>query len=165
MMDTIREQLVKRPKMPEDGIKKFLIIAGAITAAIVLIGISMGFIQNWLVTELCIFGSIGIVWGGIVLAGRLNVEYEYIIAGDEIQVDKIFNKRSRKTLCSFKLRSAEAFYASEKRLQDATIVDACGEGQKYTVEFNDPSDGKTVLIFTPDEKTLDAVKPYLPRLS
>lgn len=167
-MDGIREQLVKRPKSPQDAPKKAMMVLGGVAAAAILLSVCLSVARNfpgasWILVELGVLGAIALVWAGWVLSGRLNVEYEYIIAGGEIQVDKIFNKKSRKTLCSFVLRSADAFYASEKNIPNATVYDVCGEGQRYTIEFSDGQNGKFALVFTPDERTLEVIRPYLPR--
>ena len=161
-MDGIREQLVVKPRDSSDGIKKALILMGALLAAIILLTVILT-VGNAILTELGILLAIGIIWGGWWLTGSLNVEYEYIVFNNELQVDKIINKRSRKTLCSLNLRKAEAFYRSEKHLENATEINVCGDGDKYTIEYSDGAYGKTVLIFTPDERTLAMITPYLPR--
>lgn len=161
-MEGIREQLVKRPR----GRRESLGTAAVLIAALILASLAFGIIyvlSGGMLAVVAVVVSGGILWGGWWLTGMFSVEYEYVIVGGELSVDKITNKRSRKTLCSVKLRSAEAFYGSEKHLRDASEVDACGEGEKYTVEYSDPVHGKTLLIFTPDERTLEMIKPYLPR--
>lgn len=162
-MDGIREQLVKKPRTPEDRVKKIILTLSGIPASGILFGILSLISDSVFVYELGVLLAIGLLWGGWYLGTRLNVEYEYTVVGQEFSVDKIFNKRSRKPLCTLNLRSAEAFYASEKHIDGATEIDVCGEGERYTVVYDDPGYGKTALIFTPDERTLEAVKPYLPR--
>lgn len=161
-MDGIREQLVKKPMTPEDKVKKIILTLSGIPISGVIIGLLLT-TGNVIFLELGVLASIVILWGGWYLGTRLNVEYEYSVVGPEFSVDKIFNKRSRKPLCSMNLKSTETFYASEKHVDGATEIDVCGEGNRYTLVYDDPSYGKTVLIFTPDELTLEAVKPYLPR--
>lgn len=154
--------MVKKPSDPTDKIKRVMILVGALIAAIILLTLIIT-VGNVFVTEIGILLAIGIIWGGWWLTGMFNIEYEYIIYGNELQIDKIVNKRSRKTLCTLNLRSAEAFYRSEKALNNATEINACGAGDRYTIEYNDQQHGKTVLIFTPDERTLAMITPYLPR--
>lgn len=163
-MDSIREQLVQRPHSPDENAKKIIIII-AVTAAMILIVLLALATGNLLITELGIFAAIALPFLGWWLIGRFNVEYEYDIYGSDMRIDKIYNKRSRKTMAEFDLKKAEAFYDSERVPDDASAVSACGEGKKYTLIFNHPTLGKTALVFTPDEKTLDVIKPYLPRLS
>lgn len=162
-MEGIREQLVTKPADKGDFIKKGAILAAALLLA-VLVEVAFAAFAASLFT---IFGGVlgvGILIGGWFLAGNLNVEYEYSIVSDEMSVNKISNKRSRKTLCVVSLRSAEGFYTGEKTLTDATEINACGDGERYSIVYNDSKYGRTVIVFTPDERTLAAVKPYLPRL-
>ena len=164
-MEGLREQLVKRPMTTHDRTKKALIMTGSVIIAVVIFAVLGVFVTNWFALEIGALLLVGLVWGGWLLAGRLNVEYEYIIVGGEMSVDKIFNKKSRKTLCSLQLRTAEGFFKGERTPDDAFVIDVCGSGEKYTIEYSDPDRGHTALIFTPDERTLELLKPYLPRLS
>lgn len=161
-MDGIREQLVKKPQEPADGAKKIMVLFGALVVAIIVLTTIIA-IGNMIVTELGILIVIGILWGGWWLTGMFNVEYEYVVFSGDLQIDKIINKRTRKTLCTLSLRKAEAFYKSEKSAPNATEINACGEGDRYTIEYSDSQHGKTFLVFTPDERTLAMITPYLPR--
>ncbi len=163
-MEGIREQLVTKERSPSDGIKKLLIIIAAFLLAVVIVTVCVFIINSWILMYVGIFGAIGVMWGGMVLSGNLNVEYEYAVVGTVISVDKIINKRSRKTLCEFDLRKAKAFYSGERE-SDCTEVYACGDSDKYSIEYEDEKYGRALLIFTPDEKTLEAVSKYLPRMS
>ncbi len=163
-MEGIREQLVERPRTAADAVKKIMILAAAFLLAVLIIALTRVFLStHWLALELSILASIGVLWGGWTLSNRLNIEYEYAIVGGELSIDKIFNKRSRKPLCSMTLRKAEGFYKGEKA-GDCTVIDAAGFGEKYTIVYSDPNFGKTALIITPDERTLEALAPYLPRV-
>lgn len=48
---------------------------------------------------------------------------------------------------------------------DATVVSAAGDDDVYTIEYTDRKLGKTLIHFSPDERTLEMISPYLPRLS
>ena len=161
-MDGIREQLVARPKTSEDAVKKIIILVAAIVAAVVVFaGIYIA--SKGMLLPIGFLAAGLIIWGGWWLTEQFNVEYEYTVLGAEMRIDKIVNKRSRKMLCEVSLKSADAFYASEKHISGASEISACGDGDRYSIEFTDQKLGKTVLVFTPDERTLEAVKPYLPR--
>lgn len=161
-MDGIREQLVARPRTSEDNVKKIIILAAAILLAVLaLAGIYIA--SKGMLLPIGFLAAGLIIWGGWWLTEQFNVEYEYTVIGQEMRVDKILNKRSRKLLCEVQLKKADAFYSSEKHLNGASEISACGDGDRYSIEFSDQKYGKTVLIFTPDERTLEAIKPYLPR--
>lgn len=163
-MEGIREQLVKRPATFVDSVKKIGIICLSFLLAAILIIFARAFASGlYFVLELAVLVAIGIVAGGIYLSTRLNVEYEYAIIDGELTIDKIYNKRSRKNICSLTLRSADAFYRSEHVTDGSSVIEACGEGDRYTIEYSDQARGKTQLVITPDERTLEVLKIYLPR--
>ena len=162
-MDGICEQLVKRPVGPEDNAKKIMILAGAVLLGVVAFAV-IYLVSGGLLGPIAILAAGAIIWGGWTFSGRLNVEYEYTVVGQELRVDKIYNQKSRKMMVEMQLKNADAFYSGEKHLNDASEISACGEGERYTIEFDDEKYGKTLLYFTPDERTFEAVKRYLPRL-
>lgn len=162
-METVREQLVKRPAQQSDIIVKYGSWAGAailIFAAFMLL-VPLGGLFVVAATLLTML----ILWGAYYISGLVNVEYEYCIAGAEFSVDKIINQSKRKTLCSFNLKSAVGFYKTKKQISDATVISAESYGDVYTIEYNDPKYGRTIVYFSPDERTLEMITPYLPSLS
>lgn len=162
-METVREQLVSKPVGQSDGMIKICIAA----AAAMIAGLAFIFctLLGGIFIMIGILFSVLVLWLGYYLIGLRNVEYEYCIAGSEFSIDKITNQSKRKTLCSFNLRNAVGFYKTKKALQDATVISAEGNGDIYSIEYKDPKYGKTVVYFTPDERTLEMITPYLPRLS
>ena len=162
-MENIREQLVKRQPQPNDSLVKYgsYVIGGTLILGEAVIFFSLG----------GLFAVIGILaitltgWGTVYFSGLVNVEYEYCIAGPELSIDKIVDQKKRKTLCSLNLKNADGFYRSRKQLQNVTVVSAEGEGEAYTIEYTDPKYGRTLIYFTPDERTLEMITKYLPRLS
>lgn len=162
-MEGIREQLVTKPMEKSDFVKKCGILTAALILA-VLIELAFAAFAGGIYEIIGGIIGIGILIGGWFLAGNLNVEYEYSVVCDEMSVNKISNKRFRKNLCIVNLRSAEGFYRGVKTLNDATEINVCGDGERYSIVYSDPRYGRSVVVFTPDERTLEAVKPYLPRL-
>ena len=162
-METVREQLVKRPAQQSDIFVKYGSWAGAAIlffAAFMLL-VPLGGLFVVAATLLTML----ILWGAYYISGLVNVEYEYCIAGAEFSVDKIINQSKRKTLSSFNLKSAVGFYKTKKQISDATVISAESYGDVYTIEYNDPKYGRTIVYFSPDERTLEMITPYLPRLS
>jgi hypothetical protein len=162
-METVREQLVKRPAKQSDIFVKYgawAVAAIIITAAIFTL-VPLG--EIFIVAAALL--TMLVLWGAYYVSGLANVEYEYCIAGAEFSVDKIVNQSKRKTLCSFNLKSAAGFYKTKKELSDATVISAESYGEVYTIEYSDPKYGRTLVYFSPDERTLEMITPYLPRLS
>lgn len=162
-METVREQLVKRPAKQSDIFVKYgawAVAAIIITAAIFTL-VPLG--EIFIVAAALL--TMLVLCGAYYVSGLANVEYEYCIAGAEFSVDKIVNQSKRKTLCSFNLKSAAGFYKTKKELSDATVISAESYGEVYTIEYSDPKYGRTLVYFSPDERTLEMITPYLPRLS
>lgn len=163
IMDVFVEQLVKKPADGKSTALKILIAFGVILVSLfclylMLIGI--------VIALLLIFAAI---YGGFYLISGLNAEYEYIVTNGEIDIDKIIAKRKRKRLITAKPSKFEAFgkLADAAPVSGITVVEANGiadeEAEDYYIDFTHDSFGKVRLIFTPTERTLEAVTPFLPR--
>lgn len=163
IMDVFVEQLVKKPANGKTLALKILIAFGVILVSLfclylMLIGI--------VIALLLIFAAI---YGGFYLISGLNAEYEYIVTNGEIDIDKIIAKRKRKRLITAKPSKFEAFgkLADAAPVSGITVVEANGiadeEAEDYYIDFTHDSFGKVRLIFTPTERTLEAVTPFLPR--
>lgn len=163
-MEGIREQLVKKAVTNSDKVKTFLLLTGALLLAIVVVLVfNILFGTTMILIGLLLAG--GILYGGYWLTGELSIEYEYCFTSGELSVDKIINRKRRKSMCSVTLRSAESFMKNPKSLPEMTQINACGDdGEVYVIIYNDEKYGKSALRFTPDEKMLEAIKPYLPRV-
>lgn len=162
-MDVFVEQLVKKPASGKTLALKILIVFGIIIVSafclyLMLIGIIMAL--------LLVFAAI---YGGIYLIKGLNAEYEYIVTNGEIDIDKIIAQRKRKRLITAKPSKFEAFgkLANAPDVSGITIVEASGipdeEAEDYYIDFTHDSFGKVRLIFTPTERTIAAITPFLPR--
>ncbi len=162
-MEGIREQLVKKPVDSQDKLKSALVLAASLVLAIIVVFLVAVFASVMMLVGLIFAGLI--MWGGWWLTGEFSVEYEYCYSNGELTVDKIINRRRRKNMCSVELRRADTFYKNPSKLPDATVISAVGELEDvYAISYNDPTYGAAVLVFTPDERMLEAIKPYLPRI-
>jgi len=162
-MEGIREQLVKKPVDSQDKLKTVLVLAGSLILAIIVVFLVAVYASVMMIVGLIFAGLI--MWGGYWLTGEFSVEYEYCYSNGELSVDKIINRRRRKSMCSVDLRHADAFYMNPAKLPDATVISAVGELEDvYAISYNDPTYGAAVLVFTPDERMLETIKPYLPRV-
>ncbi len=163
-MEGIREQLVKKPVTNSDKVKTYGVLAAALLLAVIVFMLINIYLGSTMIIVAIILAGI-ILWGGYWLTGEFSVEYEYCFSAGELSVDKIINQRRRKPMCSVDLRTADSFTKSPKKLPDVTVIDACGDqGEQYAIEYNDRKYGRCVFLFTPDERMLEAIKPYLPRM-
>ena len=162
-MDVFVEQLVQRKK----GRKDYTIMAGAGILGIVILAVS---------TMVAVLGPFlllivaGVFVGIYYVGASRNLEYEYSTTNGDFTVDQIVNRRSRKRICSFDLKTVEemgqynaaAFQNRNFARQLMVGEDDMGTDAWYMVVHLKDS-GSTLLVYNPNERMLAAIKPFLPR--
>ncbi len=155
-MDNICEQIVVKSRTGGDRAKAVLIILGmAVLSAVLLF---LAFITGFLVLVLI---AIAAVVGGIYLLNGIEVEYEYIITNNELDIDKIIGRRTRKRMITVDLSQAEdlCVYNSETEPEtDATVFATTGlEKDAYYLFVRHSDYGKVGVIFNPNSRTREAM--------
>ena len=166
--DIICEQLVKR----KIGPKQMVIVA--------LVG-SLGLILAWVLFDLAfVFVDRTAMLGAILFIGCialtvylvrfiLLVEYEYSFVNGELTVDKISAKSKRKHMIDVSVKHFEKIgkYDPEKvnNLKVEVVRDYASDSYApetvYAYYKDNGSGRKTLLIFTPNEKLIGSIKPYV----
>jgi hypothetical protein len=113
----------------------------------------------------------GAVWGMTILWHRLDLEFEYIITNGEMDVDKIMGRRSRKRLFTVDCRTFDILapckeeYRNEIESQSVTCrIDVSshpGAPGRWFAVYNAKDGARTLLIFEPNDKMLDAFGLYI----
>lgn len=158
--DFYSEQLVSKRAGGSDTAKKILI--GVLTALVA----AFFFLIIIFPLSLLIVGLI--FYGGYYLMTGIDTEYEYILTNGDLDIDKITGKRKRKRLLSTKIGDFTSFGKLEEapeaadKVTTVLVTDGTDEGAYYA-DFKHQSAGNVRLIFTPDEKTMEGVKMFLPR--
>ena len=146
----------------------------------VTIWLTMGLVVLLAVASLPFFMSLAflilpaaclLIWGLKILHKRLNVEYEYTLTNNELDIAAIYGQSRRKKLLTVDCRSFELFapdkeeYKSEyesqtvtKRLDYSSSPKA--ERRCFAV-FNDKGGARAVVFFEPTDRMKDAMKVYL----
>ncbi len=160
-MDTFSEQLVPKISTGADKAKKILISLAAILLASVLMWLAIVYgVYSLIILVLLI------LYGGVWLVSNMNVEYEYIITNNEMDIDKIIGRRKRKRMITLDLSAAEDFapYSSEIDVNADATVHATSGGEKnaHYLVAQHGSYGKVMLIFNPNEKTREAIMQEIP---
>lgn len=154
-MDRFSEQLVERAADKKTMFLKGLVIAGLIAVLAVLGYITVLF--QLTPVFVCLMLAAGAVWLTVYIMQGLNVEYEYIVTNDDLDIDKITGKRKRKRLISVDLKSVDEFapYLNDTELHsDVTVLAEDGTGiDMWYVFIETESTGKVAIIFNPDERT------------
>ena len=155
-----RELIV--PRLDNTAKKNGILIGGALlTLAAVIVSLLYGNI-------LTLFVAAGIGFGSWWLWTCNRIEYEYVIAGDELNLTKILAESRRKPMMAVSIKKFTAFgKLSEAAAQPAgqTTVLACAakDDTAYYAEFDHETLGNTRLIWTPNDDILAYLSKHLPR--
>lgn len=168
-MDTYIEYLTKRHTDSSILLLKILIILASI-----VVGVGL-FVLCLTTRVLASFGIIALVlciWGGWMLLRQFQLEFEYILTGFDLDVDKIIAQKKRKRILTIDLHQISQFArfdeahrhhvesaGVQKRLDASTHVN----GETWYLIFNHKKLGKTLLLFSPDERIQQAVKAAKPQ--
>ena len=162
-MDTYIEQLVSKRPSTQDTLKKLGIAALAVIAAIVLfflagtyVGAGFGFVF-----------AAGALYGGYYLLKNTDIEYEYIVTNGEIDVDKIIARSKRKRLITVKASSFTGYgllsTAPNTSGEITTIQASSGANEgDYYADFKHKDHGSVRLIFSPNDRVIESIRPYVP---
>ena len=160
-MDVFVEQIIKRKLSAKD----FLIFFGILILGVVLILASMLFLPSMFFLVV-----IGVCVGGYFLMGTRNLEFEYSVTNGDLTVDKIINRRSRKRVISFDVHDVEeigkydAARQAGRQYDKKIFVSTTDEGKDgWFLHFRHKDFGNTLLVFSPNERVLEAIKPFLPK--
>lgn len=161
-MDNYCEQLVEKKRTGADIAKMVAVSAGLVLGASVCMFGAMLFGLTFLVVI-----AVGLLALGVWLISGMNVEYEYIVTNNELDIDKIIGRRKRKRMITVELGKAVDFgsYPSDEEADAETTVHATTGLEKNAhyllVQHNDY--GKVKIIFNPNEKLREAIAQEFPK--
>lgn len=161
-MDIFGEQLIRREVSGADWAKKIgLALGGLILSSVsMFFALATGF-------SILLFLAVGILFGLVWLLTGMNYEYEYILTNEDFDFDKITGKRKRNRLITIKFNTVEEFGeydGSQGEDAQATVVatDNTGIGIYYIIAKH-KTHGKTMVLFTPNDKMIGLTLQALPR--
>ncbi len=180
-MEVYFEHLVKHKKETKAVLCTVgIYILAAILSVIMLIliyGVALALIQN----EISQFAfSIGLlliafVWYlAFLFARRFNIEYEYILTNNYLDIDKIMSKSQRKRVISLdfhevdicaNIRDEAHNDAYKKENPNIKVVDLTGDmsnGGVYFIDFNNEGI-RTRVLFQPTSRMIEAARKFNPR--
>lgn len=165
-MDKFCEQIVKKEYNNTQKLLKYLSVFG-----IILVGVyAFLFLGSYINPIYSMFLGLIIIIVGLRYISNMNVEYEYIVTNGVLDIDKIIAKKNRKSILSVDVRNLTFFKKSteansinpNEKVTKIIANDGIAENT-YIVEFNSEKKGKVRLYFSPDEKTLNNLLPFIPR--
>ena len=171
-MDIFYEYIVKRKKETKD----YLIIAGIIVLGLILSVVLLGLtiIFSTYLSGLGLVLIFLLWWGAWTLMGSRNLEYEYILTNNYLDIDKIIARRGRKRLCTINFKEIEQCASTTdpmfghiyRNTEGRTVKNYAGDinaPRVYFVDFSKDAERVRVL-FQPNERILDGLKKANPRL-
>lgn len=170
-MDSLVEQVVKRKKSARYYLNIVLILFAMLAIPSIFILIAEIFKLAYFI-YIALFVFFFCIYGAWYFISSLNIEYEYAILGSTFRVDRIIAKRKRKKVLKMDVKEFEELFKYDDKKMDKyhfTKVYSVGESDfsenNYVARFNSEAKGKCAIIFTPKEKLLNAMRPYLDRES
>ncbi|MDR0947758.1 MAG: hypothetical protein LBM87_08510 [Ruminococcus sp.] len=170
-MDIFHEQLVKRHRSARQWLIKALALVGLGFIAVISLIFLMGLFPMNMIP------AAGLVWLAWYVSGTQDVEYEYILTNDDLDIDKIIAKRKRKRLITTKVSKFTDFgiYTDEKSdMSGLTLIKCTGisypdeNGEipasvTYFADFPHNALGNCRLLFSPNPDLLEQMSKALPR--
>lgn len=162
MSDLYSELLVTRKSSALDGVIRVLLVA--LTAVAVILA---------LLTFSLVFFIAAVALGvaDYFLIPRLNLEFEYLLVNDELDVDKIFSKSKRKKAMTIDLKKTEVLAPlGSHRLdpyQKLKSVDFSAndkEKRPYVLVTNNDKEMVKILLQL-DSNMFQTIKRRLPRVA
>ena len=164
MGDIFNEYLVRRKNGPKQLLYKGLIGL----AAIAVMALALYFLGIFALLVIVAVGA------GIFFAYKeFDVEFEYCLTNDELDIDRIVSRERRKNVLNVNVKTIEilAPVASEHsaKMKNKSIrrtldySSGINDSRRWFAIFDDPKAGKTLLIFDPPRKMRDGIRTYIPR--
>ena len=131
---------------------------------------------------ICVIFSLGgmafllvgaIIFGvlGVFVCPNPDIEYEYLLVGKELSVDKIIAKSKRKTVASYDLEKIEVMCPSNsheldrfqhKNLSLKDYSSARVDAKSFIAVYHDEKQ-ECLIKLEPNQELLKAMKSYMPR--
>ncbi len=160
-MENVYEKCVVKPRDIKDNFITLSTVLGAIALCVTAFLIEP--IRKYAMAVVVVSGYLA-----YKLITDRNIEFEYILAGNSIAMDRIYNKRRRKRMLNCDLTDfdliapvASAYYEEHKD-NIAKKVSAVSGDNKETEYFGllEYNGKRTMLVFEADERAVSHIKKY-----
>ncbi len=155
-MDIFIEQLYQVKPTTSTIIKK-----AAIMTVGVIIGLAILFVALFIMPSLAsilFLAAFGAGYFAYVLCGRFNIEYEYVLTGGVIDIDRIVNCKRRKRMITFNVSDINGIGSIERMPQGREAKRFCSKNDGMFF-----STASALIIFNPNEKFKAQMAKFLPR--
>ena len=167
IMDNLVEQVVKREKNSKYYMNIVLIILVAVLIPLSLIALALIIKQAYIIYIALFSGLFCIYFAWLFITG-LSIEYEYSSLGGTFRVDKIIAKRNRKNVLKLDVKMIDDIFKysdsemGKRKFHKVYNVGATDFSEdNYVFTFHSEAKGNCAVVFSPKEKTLEGIRPYL----
>ncbi len=165
-MEGTTEQLIAKKRTNSDLMKRGIILCAGIVICVILIAISLSLPFYYMTIAALLIVAVG--YGTYYLIQNTNIEYEYIVFEGELEITKIIAQRKRVPLICIDAKQVTKFgllREAEESEPEVSLVLAY-DGDRETACFADavhPEIGKVRVLFSPDERVVEAFRSHFPR--
>ena len=174
MTDVFIEQLVHRKKSAAE--KTISVIMVILTVFITIFSLFLWASMpvtpiSMILRMVLMFFIVGIIYLCYRIVRSTNIEYEYAVTNGTLDIDRIVAKSKRNKILAVEIKQIEEFgkYAPadhENRPYDKKLMVGGGmEHEPYYFVTRLPKFNKALVVFEPDERTLNSVLKYVNRLN
>lgn len=163
-MDVFCEYMVKRKKTGMDLLYEFMCLFVALCLSAFIFVLFFGRIMGFEV-----FLIAGVWFLAIRFLGKANIEYEYTLTNNILDIDRIMAKKTRKRVISIDFAEIEECRYAEAKDKDRNVsfktMDMSGdlaEDGVYLIDFSKDGE-KCRAFFRPNGKILNNLKMMNPR--
>ncbi len=167
-MDFFTEHIIKQKKSK----KVFLAAAGMVVLTLAVWILTFPFVVHPMLSSIVGLIDAAVVYASYVVISNFNIEYEYCVTNNEMDVDKITNRKKRKRITSVKFADMEIMapcgdsrFAREENATFAQVHMAAKSADDPDAYFIIYEEGgkRTKLVFNPTQKMIDSAKFFAPR--
>lgn len=163
-MDVFCEYMVKRKKTGIDILYEAVCLFVAISLSAIVFLLCFGVLKGFEV-----FIIAGIWYLAVKFLGKTNVEYEYILTNNILDIDRIMSKKTRKRIISIDFTEVTECRYAENSDRDRNVpfktMDMSGDltdDGVYLIDFSKDGE-KCRAFFRPNGKILENLKMMNPR--
>lgn len=164
MAEVFKEYLIKQKKSPIDTMMQVGLVVGAIILSIIAFVVGGDLIGPIII--------VGIVFGAGFLFNKFSREYEYILTNNELDIDVVFNRSSRKRVMTINMKKIDIMasikdekYAAELNKAGLKVINASentNEENTYAIITQSEKYGACKILITPDDVMLDHLYKQAP---
>ena len=165
-MEGFNEQVVKRTNKIKQLMIKILAVFLLIAIPLTCVLISQ--ITTPYLVMIGFFLFVGGIYGVWYTFTSQNVEYEYSVVSDTLEIAKVISLRRRKKMCSVPIKEIELLEKGDKTIKNMNfsktyfaVKDIDKPEDNYFAVFKSPAYGRCLLAFCPNEQILQGMKPHM----